>query len=275
MELSTHVKRILTAGVALVLPVLVVFYDGAQRLAGGWLIFALLAVVCGLGLWEFYAMFWPGPARRGLKVAGVALGALLLAAFRAGNVRLAALVLLAAFWVACLRFLFGYSRDPDTASFPEGLVFLAGLLYLPCAMQFFLVFSPSEMILVLLAAAVSDTAAYYAGTLWGTTRIWPRISPKKSWAGSIGGLIACVAATLALGLACGQSAWWLWLLLGVLLNVAAQMGDFFESALKRTLGLKDSGTLLPGHGGLLDRIDSLLLVVPVYGLARELQPFFG
>jgi phosphatidate cytidylyltransferase len=275
MELSTHAKRILTAAAVLVLPALAVFYDGALRLAGGWLVFSVLAAFCALGLWEFYAMFWPGPARRGLKIAGVILGALLLAAFRAGSVRLLALVLLAAFWTACLGFLFRFGRDPERTAFPEGLVFLAGLLYLPCAMQFFLVFSPAEMVLVLAAAAVSDTAAYYAGTLWGTAKIWPQVSPKKSWAGSIGGLAACVAVTLAFGLVFGQAAWWAFLLLGALLNLAAQFGDFFESALKRTLGIKDSGTILPGHGGILDRIDSLLLVAPTYGLAREIQPFFG
>ena len=111
--------------------------------------------------------------------------------------------------------------------------------------------------------------------MWGKKKIWPRISPKKSWAGSLGGMGACVLTTLVFGLALGNGApVWQWLVLGAGLNVAAQMGDFFESALKRSLDVKDSGSILPGHGGLLDRVDSLLLVIPTYGLVRMLHPFF-
>lgn len=125
-----------------------------------------------------------------------------------------------------------------------------------------------------LAAFISDTGAYYIGTYLGRARIWPRVSPKKSWAGSIGGLVLCIAMCVGLGLWWGVRPWWQFAMLGVLLNAASQLGDFFESALKRTLGVKDSGTLLPGHGGLLDRIDSLLFVVPVYAAADSVLAFF-
>jgi phosphatidate cytidylyltransferase len=81
-------------------------------------------------------------------------------------------------------------------------------------------------------------------------------------------------ATTGFGMAFGIGAPWQWLLLGAALNVSAQMGDFFESALKRSLRIKDSSSILPGHGGLLDRIDSLLLVVPTYGLIRSVHAFF-
>ena len=72
----------------------------------------------------------------------------------------------------------------------------------------------------------------------------------------------------------GSAIWWQWILLGVALNIAAQLGDFFESALKRSLDVKDSGTILPGHGGLLDRVDGLLLSAPVYGLISMAHQFF-
>ena len=81
-------------------------------------------------------------------------------------------------------------------------------------------------------------------------------------------------AVAAYGLRLGQAPLWAWLVLGALLNISAQMGDFFESALKRSLAVKDSGALLPGHGGLLDRIDSLLLALPCYVLLRLALPFF-
>jgi phosphatidate cytidylyltransferase len=155
-------------------------------------------------------------------------------------------------------------------------VFLAGLLYIPLNFHFFLYFDRLEILLVLGAAVLSDTAAFYTGTLFGKKKIWPRISPKKSWAGSLGGLTVCTVGTLAWGLWLGlpDVAWWKWVLLGAALNVAAQMGDFFESALKRSLDIKDSGVILPGHGGLLDRVDSLLMVIPCYGLFAMFQPFF-
>jgi phosphatidate cytidylyltransferase len=100
------------------------------------------------------------------------------------------------------------------------------------------------------------------------------VSPKKTWAGSWGGLACCTAGCLGLGLLWGLASWPAYLLLGLALGVAAQAGDFFESALKRHLDVKDSGRLLPGHGGVLDRIDSLLLVVPAYAAARALHVLF-
>jgi len=264
---SSHQKRILTGVLLLLVPTLGLYY-------GGWVLVTVLAVFCGLALWEYLSLFWP-QGRLGLKVQGVICGALLLAAFHSGSANLVGLALLAGFWCAGMGFLFGYSRAPENTDFRDAAVFLAGLVYLPVTLQFFLHFSPLESILVILAAAVSDTAAFYAGTHFGKRRIWPSISPKKSWAGSVGSLLGCLALCLGLGLSLGRASWWAFALLGLALNGAAQMGDFFESALKRRLDIKDSGKILPGHGGLLDRVDSLLLLVPVYALARTLVPFFG
>lgn len=112
---------------------------------------------------------------------------------------------------------------------------------------------------------VYDTAAYFLGRLMGRHRLAPRISPGKTIEGTVGGL--AVAALFALLLAR-----WGWLpprspaLVGLLVGVAAQLGDLFESALKRHYGLKDSSHLLPGHGGMLDRVDSLLFAMPTYFL---------
>jgi phosphatidate cytidylyltransferase len=79
---------------------------------------------------------------------------------------------------------------------------------------------------------------------------------------------------LLIGISWGVSPWWHFILLGLLLNIAAQCGDFFESVLKRSSGVKDSGHILPGHGGIMDRIDSLLFALPVYSLSREVVAFF-
>lgn len=264
---SSHQKRILTGALLLLVPATGLYF-------GGWVLVAVLALFCGLALWEYLSLFWP-QGRLGLKIQAVACAALLLAAFETQNPVWIALALLAGFWCAGFGFLFGYSRSPENADFRDAAVFLAGLVYLPVTFQFFLRLNSLETVLVILAAAVSDTAAFYAGTHLGKRKIWPQISPKKSWAGSVGSLIGCLALCLGLGQAFGQAPWWAFLILGAWLNVAAQMGDFFESALKRALDIKDSGKLLPGHGGLLDRIDSLLLIIPAYALARTLLPFFG
>jgi len=110
---------------------------------------------------------------------------------------------------------------------------------------------------------IADTAAYVVGVRYGKRRLAPHISPKKSWEGALGELggalvVALVAGPLWLGLGVGSS-----LLLGALIAVAATLGDLGESVIKRQVGVKDSGSLIPGHGGMLDRIDSLLFVVPL------------
>ncbi len=118
---------------------------------------------------------------------------------------------------------------------------------------------------LLLATWAGDTGAYYAGTVWGRHRLAPRISPKKSVEGLAGGLFAAVMAAFL-------ARWWFLpalsmidcVVLGVLLTMAGLWGDLAESAMKRSVGAKDSGGVLPGHGGMLDRLDSLLFTAPTF-----------
>ncbi len=104
---------------------------------------------------------------------------------------------------------------------------------------------------------VFDTGAYLVGKRWGRSRLWPAISPGKTWEGTIGGTLLaaafCLLTIKVLSLSYAQA-----IGLGVLIAVLAQLGDLVESAIKRQVGVKDSGTFLPGHGGILDRIDGLL-----------------
>ena len=114
---------------------------------------------------------------------------------------------------------------------------------------------------------LNDTGAYCTGSLLGRHKMFPRVSPKKSWEGFAGGLLFCVAA--AVGAWCfGIQGWdlWQWLVAGAVACAASTYGDLFESLLKRNAGIKDSGNLIPGHGGILDRIDSLLMVAPAFML---------
>jgi phosphatidate cytidylyltransferase len=132
-----------------------------------------------------------------------------------------------------------------------------------------------------------DIAALYIGRAFGKRKLAPRLSPGKTWLGSIAsiagsmlaaGLVIFIADTLtAHGNTLLHIAEPLWqsLLLAAILNIAAQLGDLLESDIKRGAGVKDSGTMLPGHGGILDRIDALLLAAPVLWFALLLKDYFG
>jgi phosphatidate cytidylyltransferase len=115
------------------------------------------------------------------------------------------------------------------------------------------------MLVVLLGTAACDTGAYLVGSLVGRHKMIPRISPGKTWEGLAGGVVGAILAALALsGLL--KIAWEEAVLLGVLICASAVCGDLVESLTKRAVGVKDSGTLIPGHGGVLDRVDSILFV---------------
>ena len=120
---------------------------------------------------------------------------------------------------------------------------------------------------------VNDTGAYLVGSRWGKRRLAPSISPKKSVEGSIGGLILVLLSAVILRLLLFTNLSWLHILLiAAVVAIFGTIGDLFESSLKRRAGVKDSGKLIPGHGGILDRIDSLLLAVPaVYLLLAVLD----
>lgn len=109
---------------------------------------------------------------------------------------------------------------------------------------------------------VNDTGAYCTGMLFGKHRLFERISPKKSWEGSIGGGVFSIIATIAMAHFFPFMSTATWIGLGLTVVIFGTWGDLTESLLKRTLGIKDSGNILPGHGGMLDRFDSAILAVP-------------
>jgi phosphatidate cytidylyltransferase len=112
----------------------------------------------------------------------------------------------------------------------------------------------------------SDTFAYLAGMALGKHKLFERISPKKTWEGSIGGGLACMIAAYILFKTMGMFSFSEWLVMAIIIVIAGTFGDLAESMLKRSLEKKDSGTILPGHGGLLDRFDGLFLAVPFLAL---------
>jgi phosphatidate cytidylyltransferase len=145
---------------------------------------------------------------------------------------------------------------------------------------------PSLVAFLLCVVWAGDIAALYIGRTLGRHKLAPRLSPNKTWEGTIGSIAgSLLVAGGLLALARQLETWnsailsypeeiWFWLGLAAIINVAAQLGDLVESALKRSVDVKDSGSLLPGHGGVLDRIDALLLAAPVLWYAEVIHQRF-
>jgi phosphatidate cytidylyltransferase len=126
------------------------------------------------------------------------------------------------------------------------------------------------LILVLLVVWVTDIGGYFAGRGIGGPKLWPRVSPRKTWAGAVGGFAASLVVTAGFA-ALGLGKTGPLLLMGAVLSIASQLGDLFESAVKRRFGVKDSSHIIPGHGGLMDRLDGFVaavLVAAIFGFLR-------
>lgn len=122
---------------------------------------------------------------------------------------------------------------------------------------------------LLLVVWAADTGAYFAGHRWGKTKLAPLISPGKTWEGVAGGLVLVLVLALATGLVVANNGTllWAWVALALITGFVSVLGDLFESRLKRAAGVKDSGTLFPGHGGVLDRIDAFTAAAPLFTFA--------
>ena len=143
---------------------------------------------------------------------------------------------------------------------------------------------PTLIVFLLFVVWAGDIAALYVGRAWGRHKLAPTLSPNKTWEGTIASILGSLLVTGLLfwlasqlsqwnfaRLSFADEVWWYWLVVAVVVNVAAQVGDLAESALKRSAGMKDSGSLLPGHGGVLDRIDALLLAAPALWYAQVIR----
>ncbi len=130
------------------------------------------------------------------------------------------------------------------------------------------------VVVLWLFAAVwgTDILAYFTGRALGGPKLWPRVSPKKTWSGAIGGLVGGVLLGSVLLVVAGVSLRWQHVALAAAFSILTQLGDLYESSLKRRFGVKDSGTLIPGHGGFMDRLDGFIVAVTfaaVFGALRD------
>jgi phosphatidate cytidylyltransferase len=223
----------------------------AAVIFGGLALAALVALVAAIAFWEWTAI---GNARDPAWARALALVCLVVGLLGLATLRSDWIIFIA---VAAVLAVLAGMRLPSLRWMGLGLVYVA----VPCAG--FLLLRKTEpfglyaILFIVVVAWATDIAAYFGGRALGGPKLWPRVSPKKTWSGALTGLVAAIAAgaiTVGLTKAGDYRAG---LLLAAPLSIAAQAGDLFESAVKRRFGVKDSGSIIPGHGGVLDRVDGL------------------
>ncbi|OAV42631.1 hypothetical protein A3850_015405 [Lewinella sp. 4G2] len=238
------------------------------------LLFLTIAAGC---LWEFFGMTLDLHTRRDKirKVFGLLLGLMpfvlvtILSLMDVSDpesfITLAALLFSPFVFTIFIYELYSHSKEP----FANIAYMILGLFYigLPFALVNFIAFDGTDfrarLVLGLLVLTwVNDTGAYVTGSLIGKTPLFPRISPNKTWEGSTGGVLVCLIFGYLLSLVYDDIPTIQWLGLAAIVAVFGGLGDLVESMLKRSVKVKDSGNLLPGHGGLLDRFDAFIFVVP-------------
>ena len=231
--------------------------------AGGWP-WAVLVTLAAIGLYvEWLTII--GVAREA-RIAGSGAVALAIAGVCLATTQIDAALVVLALGLAAIALLSPRQRIWATA----GYCYAAAAEIASVLVRLDQVYGFVALILILLVVWVTDIGGYFAGRGLGGPKLWPRVSPKKTWAGAIGGFAASLAVSggfAAFGLGRPGS----FLLLGAALSVVSQAGDLFESAVKRRFGVKDSSHIIPGHGGLLDRLDGYVAAVvmaAIFGLLR-------
>jgi phosphatidate cytidylyltransferase len=245
-------------GVGLAVLVLVTLFTSKIAFA------VVIAGAVGVGIWELVLAIRPVEARPPLVPLVVGGVGTIVMTYSGGPESLLLGLLLTVVAVVVWRIPdgpVGFQRDVTAAVLVATYVpFLAGFAVLLEVADDGVV----RVVAFIATVACSDIGGYVAGVLAGRHPMAPTVSPKKSWEGMAGSLIACAIAGAAfLELGFGNGAWWEGVVYGVSIAVAATLGDLTESMIKRDLGVKDMSSLLPGHGGLMDRLDSLLFAAPV------------
>ncbi len=233
---------------------------------GGTFVFAcLLGLLSVLGMAEFYRMSLP-ERKLELWLAAPAGSALVFLPL-VGDDKLILSVIGLLFITFSFLFLFRV-RSIDTSAREVSFALLA-FLYIPFLLMHLVLLRQTPygiqwLFVIMLIVMTNDSAAYYTGCTFGKNRLYPLVSPKKSVEGAVGGLVGSLGGTML-----AKFTFFPQLTFGdvfataLVVGVVGQAGDLFESLLKRSFGVKDSGTIIPGHGGVLDRLDSILFAAPV------------
>ena len=282
-------KRILTATVLVLLVLALIFFGNI------WLMTLFAAIVAELAAYEYLQLAAVGAqahdAKLRIPIWWMALGTALAFVVTLPNFPVEdQLPVLSA--LTLILFAWNGFRSPLIQVLPDTAQGLFGLIYIAYPLTLIPLLwkqedGPALVLFLMVCVWAGDTAALYFGRAFGKRKLAPRLSPGKTWVGSIASIVASM---LAAGLiiyvsdiltAHGNTVLhiseplWQSLLLAAILNIAAQLGDLLESAIKRGAGVKDSGAILPGHGGILDRIDALLLSAPVLWFILLIKDYFG
>lgn len=262
-------QRIRT-GLALAVPAVLLIL-----LAPPWVTDTVIGVLILAAAWEWSALAgWHRPTLRGAFVllTGVAMGLALLVA-GPGRSGLEPLLLASgAGWMAAAVAVVAYPRGTALWGAVVCRVLLGVCVLVPpwMAVLYLRSLEHGEWLLLFCIALIAfvDIGAFFAGRAFGGPKLMPRVSPAKTWSGFCGGVLASLGLAVVVGLGAGMDGQSLqpWLLVCLITAVAAVVGDLLESMLKRFTGIKDSGSLLPGHGGLFDRLDSLTAGLPLFAL---------
>ena len=276
-------KRVLTAVVLIPLVLVLVFLAPRWQ----WLFTAATTLVAALAAWELLGLAQHKGAAPPRIAVLIAIAALFAATFQWPDQAATILGILSLLLLVVCTF-----SSPIDRALPDATAALFCLLYTGFTLISLPALraqnnGPSLLVFLLCTVWAGDTAALYIGRPFGRHKLAPRLSPQKTWEGSLASVAGSLLAAGALlgiasylsslnlvALSFADEVWWYWLVLAVIVNIAAQVGDLAESALKRSAGVKDSGTLLPGHGGILDRIDALLLAAPALWYAQLIHQRF-
>lgn len=235
---------------------------GAFAIFQGGLVFTLLlAAVCGLMVWELVRMLQPGTPAAAVQLGALAGAAVLMAVYLPPMFSVPVLVAPAIVGLSFVK----QRRAIYLSYMPVILLACLGAIVLR------LDFGVIWMLWLVGIVIVTDVAGYFAGRIIGGPKFWPKVSPKKTWSGTVAGWLASAALALVFVAQTGAGVNLVWI--SMVMSFASQMGDAAESAIKRKTGVKDSSNLIPGHGGLLDRFDGMLGALLLFLIASVIIGF--
>ena len=265
-----HLKRWITAVVALPFLILLILKGGSFLLA------IFVSIICIIALWEYFGIILPKAQSLSaftLKLSAFIVGPAIIWAAYINSFKIVVGLITLNLIVAAFISLPKFKSD----SLISEIVFkqVLGIIYIPLFLSYLVMIRNGDngviwIFFLLTLIFFGDTGAYYVGSYLGRHKLCPAVSPNKTIEGSVGGLATNIGVgALFKYLFMPLLPWGLSILFFLSMGVVGQLGDLFESGLKRVGNIKDSGTLLPGHGGILDRIDALLFAAPVAYFFKE------